>query len=136
MTEIEVNGNTYRIGKLSALNQFHLARKLSPAIASLGGAVSSLSSSEAPLAQDQWLLAALEPVSRVVAAMPEADVNYVISLSLSVVQRQDDSRWAQVQKNGQMMYADIEMSTMFRLVVEVTKENLGSFFKEVSGGLV
>ena len=134
--ELDLAGFTYRIGKLPAKTQFHLARKLAPVVSTLGTAVSQLGGSGAEQSQEQWIVTALGPVTEVVAGMSETDVNFIIDTSLSVVsRRQDDGRYAPIQRNGNLMFIDIEMPTMFRLVVETIKENLGSFFAEVVGGL-
>lgn len=137
--ELDIEGNTYRIGKLDALTQLHVARKLAPVLATLGASVTALTTSAQDLPQEQWLLQAFRPVMDLASMMPEDDANYVIHTCLSVVSRRpagDDGKFAPIQRNKALMFADIEMPTMFRLVVETVKENLGPFFGGVLGGLL
>ena len=134
--EIEIGGQVYRLGQMDAMLQFHVARKLAPVVASLGTSVFELKAASEPLEQDQWILKALGPVMNVVASMDKDAVDFIMTSSLGVVSRRaEDGRFTAIQVANKLMFLDINMPTMFRLVVEVLKENLGSFFGEALGGL-
>lgn len=89
--EIDIDGNTYRISKLDALSQFHVARKLAPVVTAVGTAIfrPEVNTSDAAM-----MLAG--PIAEVVSKMSEEDVNYVIKKCLAVVVRKQDDRWAAV----------------------------------------
>jgi hypothetical protein len=126
VTEIEIGGQQYRIGKMDAMRQFHVARRLAPVLASLGISATELDGID--------LFSVLGPVSEVLAKMPNEDVEYVIGSCLSVVHRREGEKWAQVQSplpQARLMYADIDMPVMVRLAVEVVKDNLGGFFADL-----
>lgn len=123
MEEIEIAGNTYRIGKLSALTQFHMARRLAPLLAAVGVTAGNLKS-----AATLDLAELVGPASEVLARMSEADVNYVLFGCLDAVQRKQGDRFAPVQVREALMFQDLEMPSMVRLVIEVLRTNLGSFF--------
>lgn len=134
--EIDIAGITYRINKIDALAQFHLARKLGPVIATLGQSVNQLAGGPKQ-SQEAWLASALGPVSGVIANMSHEDADFILHTCLSAVgRRQDDGRFAPIQKGKQLMFADIEMPTMLRLATEMIKENLGGFFTEAIGGFL
>ena len=130
-TEIEINGQTYRIGKLNALAQFHVSRRLAPVLAAVGVSLSSLK--EGMKADQQDFVTMLEPISQVMAKMTDEETNDVIFTCLAVVSRKQDDRFAPVQNGTQLMFQDIDMPIMLRLVVATLRENLGNFLQELSG---
>lgn len=126
MTKITVNGNTYAIGKLNALTQFHISRRLAPLLAQMGISLHTLRSGMAADLTD--FLPALGPVTEMIAKMPDEDANYVIFTCLAVVTRQSGEKFSAITTGSNLLYEDIDMTTMLRLVVETVKENMGSFF--------
>ncbi|WP_374572789.1 phage tail assembly chaperone [Phenylobacterium sp.] len=122
MEAIEIAGHTYKIGRLDARRQFHVARRLVPIMGALAGALQDATAN---------LLEALGPIGDAMAAMPDTDADYVVSACLSTVERQipGGAGWGPVQaSNGGLMYDDIDLATMLRLVAAVIRENLGDFF--------
>ena len=135
-TTIELAGSVYSIGRMDALTQFHVARRLAPVVATLGKSIAELTTAEGQQSQEAWITEVFGPVMDIVAKMGDDESNYIIHTCLNVVSRkQEGGKFAPVQRNKQMMFNDIEMPVMFRLVVEVIKENLGGFFVEAVGGL-
>jgi len=132
--ELQIDDHVYRIGKLDALSQFHVARRLAPVMAAIGGKVVELASSNPGMPQDEWMMTLFAPVADAVSRLTDDDSNYIITTVLSVVYRQQDEKWAPVQVNKRMMFLDIDMQLMLRLTVESIKGNLGSFFSGVVGG--
>lgn len=130
---IPVNGHKYRVGKLNVMEQFHVGRKLGPLLATLGLSLATLQASVDFDLND--FAPVMGHVSKLLAEMPQADADYIIFTCLSVVSREQPgaTRAAPVCVEGQMMFADFDLPTMMRLVVEVLKDNLGNFLKEPSG---
>lgn len=148
MKDVDVNGNTYRIGNMDPRSQFHVTRRLGPVMSALGAALTTLlpklamptpdvvvgDAKKGATLSDEQMLFVMGPLMDVVAKMPEDDVNYVIDRCLAVVQRRDGEKWASVMhQSGQLMYQDIQMPTMMRLVVEVVMGNMGDFFFQPLG---
>jgi len=128
-TELELEGNTYRIGNLDAMRQFHVARRLGPLLASLGVSITSAAEMGRSLANDETnMLSMMAPIMDIVAKMPDDDVEYIINTCLSVVHRKHKQDWAPVLAGTRLVYQDIGMTEMVRLTVEVVKECLGGFF--------
>lgn len=124
MSRIEINSATYSIGKMPALVQFHVVRRLTPGLANMGLSFSQIKQITPETA---WGLFA--PISEFLANMPEDDANYIIFACLGVVRRIDGDRQAEVLVSGRLMYEDIDMLVMMRLTIEVLKENLMGFLK-------
>lgn len=121
---VTIAGADYRIGKLDARKQLHVARRVMPIMGALVGLMQ---------AQGQiTVTAALPAMAEQIAAMPDADVDYVVGNCLAVCQRRNDVHgggWGAVQaSNGKLMFDDIGLPEMLQLVAAVIQENLGSFF--------
>lgn len=129
MSTIKLNGQTYRVGKLNPMLQFHVSRRLAPAIAAVGLSIAQLQDlKNAPLGE------LLGPIADVAASMPEADADYIIFNCLAVCEREQGQRYAKILASGnRLLFEDIDMPTMLRLVAEVVKENLGGFFSLLPG---
>jgi len=120
----------YHIGKLNAMKQFHITRRLAPALATVGMSVAQLK--ELKGLDDMASL--LGPVSGVLAAMEDKDADYIIFTCLAVVTRvQSDGRPAPITVAGEnrLMFEDINMPQMLRLVFEVVRENMAGFMQEL-----
>lgn len=116
--ETTINGATYRIGKLTVFQQFHIARRLAPVLFSLGAAA----------ANEEGGLQAFEPVADALSKMSDADSEYVLMSCLDVVHRKQGNDWANVRaRGGGLMFDDISLGTMVQLTTAVIKENLGNF---------
>lgn len=118
MGEATINGVAYRIGKLNALQQLHVGRRVLGVLAN--GAQGS-----------QQLLGAI-------SAMPDEQVDYVVNRCLAVVQRCTGTpgavgaSWAPVMGSAGIMFQDMDAAALLQLTVEVVKENLMGFFTAVS----
>ena len=134
MTEIEVGGQLYRIGKLDAFKQFHVARRLAPIQLAMGLSAGEMMAKGAEANETAMLGAIMGPIAEIVAKMPEDDVNYILRTCLAVCTRsQGENKWARVMVDANLMFADIDMTHMMRLTIEVVKENLGGFFGMLPG---
>lgn len=127
--EFDHKGQTYRAGKLDAMRQFHVTRRLAPLLPDLAKAGIT------PGATGD-VTAILEPLAKAVAAMPDADAEYVLNTCLSVVERkQAAGGWAKVMTGGQLMFEDIDMAAMLVVAWEVLRHNLSGFFAGLPQGL-
>jgi hypothetical protein len=140
MADLEINGVTYRTGKLDAFKQLHVARRIAPLLGKVGPALAGFAAAQAPgeggmppappsLDDLSRLLA---PVADALAALPDADCNYVLQTCLSVCQRQlpGQAGWQVVWNAaaGQLQFQDLDLPTMMRLALRVIQDNLSGFF--------
>lgn len=125
MTKIEVNGHWYAIGKMGALTQFHVSRRIAPILAQLGISIHTLQTGMDKDLTD--FVPVLGPVTEMLSKMSDDDANYILFTCLGVVTRQQGEKFASVSAGTNLMFDDIDMPTMLRLVVEVVRDNLGGF---------
>ncbi|RQU63895.1 hypothetical protein DF143_07070 [Burkholderia cenocepacia] len=124
-TEIELSGKRYQIGRLSAMQQFHVSRRIAPIIPSMipvlmkfyaeiersrnaaaNTALSALAAGEdapAPAPEQREVLGlvdtiapVLQPFADALAGLKDEDAEYVFGTCLSVVERQHQNGWAKV----------------------------------------
>lgn len=117
----------YRVGRLGAWDQLHVARKVGPLYANV------LQSGSAAVRGDISVAALLGPVMSGLASLSKEDSEYLIRTCLSACQRrqlvEDKEVWSKVAINGKIMFDDVGVEEMYRLTLEVVKANLGNFFQ-------
>lgn len=126
--EVQIGEDLYQIGKLAAMTQFHVVRRIGPVLASMGVSITEMAKEGKSLRDDGDLLSIMGTVSDVVSKMADSDVEYVIYACLAVVRRRQGDRFMAVMTGRNFQFQDIDMDKMLRLTVEVLKENLGGFF--------
>lgn len=131
-TEIELSGQVYRLGKLSAMQQLHVSRKLAPVLPTVLPLISRIQAGALEDALDgkvDALVAAAEPLADALAGMSDEHVEYVIAACLAVVRRQQGDAWRPVWQGGQCMFDDMDMGAILPLVARVVMDSLGSFMR-------
>lgn len=132
-----IDGIDYQVHSIDAVKQFHLSRKLAPIMArpiiQLLPLVMRLLSEEELSEEEKksiplHLQAAVPDFAEAIAALSEDDANYIIFTCLDYCWRKQDTGWAKVRKAGALMFADLSMLALIRLVVETIKANLGDVF--------
>lgn len=111
MEEIGIDGQTYRLAKLNALTQFHLARRIAPIVTTLDAGQETI-----------------EKLTKALAEMSDEEAEYVIAKCLNDCRRKSGDSWAKVFVSGNLMFDDIDMMHMADLVVRTLMGNLSGFF--------
>lgn len=135
---MEINGIEYTIGRLNAVDQFHVSRKIAPIVPKLMPLIAEVAKGDLEKTIDsidkgekgdlkdlQPLADALSPLMEVFAQMPEDDVNYIIYKCLSVAKRGGSV----VCRNNTIMFDDIDMTQLLPLVIATIRINLGNFIQ-------
>lgn len=119
--EFEIKGERYSVSKMDAFKQFHVSRRLAPVL-------SGLAASAAGGKTD--FSAFLQPIAEAVAAMPDADCDYVLHACLAVTRRKQGDAWVPVYNAGNkaLMFDDIDLAAMLTIATKAIEENLGGFF--------
>lgn len=128
--EIDLEGNRYSLGRLNAMQQFHVSRRIAPIIPALIPVFLRVRASGKPLTDDmEGLAEALQPLADGLAALKDEDAEYVIGTCLSVVQRKQATGWARVWSGNNTMFDDMDLSVILPLAVQVITANLGPFIQ-------
>ena len=139
--EHEVYGNVYQFGKMDAIRQFHVMRRLAAVSSGLGEGIMRLQKiggAREILSDDgPGIMSVVAPLLDAIGKMSNEDSEYVINTCLSVVKRrQGATSFSPVQiTSGQLMFPDIGMTCMVALVWRVLEFNLGGFFSELLSAL-
>ncbi|KKL38619.1 hypothetical protein WR30_11205 [Burkholderia contaminans FFH2055] len=140
-TELKLNGVRYAIGKLSAMQQFHVSRRIAPIIPPMipvllqfydemdKTAVTPADEKQDVLTLVNSVAPVLQPFADALAGLKDEDAEYVFGTCLSVVERWQGAGWAKVWNiaHKTSMFDDIGIDVMLPLVVRVVVANLGPF---------
>jgi hypothetical protein len=134
--EEEFNNVKYRFGRMNAMKQFHVLRRLAPLATRMGEV--DFASLLGPPGEDgrpvlKSLLSQLgrfQPLADAFNKMPEEDCEYIINACLSVVTREQGPTFVPIWSSqaGRPMFDDIDMMLMINLTVRTLMENLSGFF--------
>ncbi|MDH2613571.1 phage tail assembly chaperone [Acinetobacter baumannii] len=140
---MHIGNYDYEIGRLNAIDQFHVSRKIAPIIPTIMPILTELAKGELQKtieklesAEDndvsglaeanlESLGTALQPLMDSFAKMPEDDVDYVIKKCLTVVSRNG----AKVVVRDAIMFDDLGMEHILPLTIAVIRTNLGNFIQ-------
>lgn len=138
MEIIPIGGHDYSIGRLNALDQLHVSRKIAPIIPNIMPILTEVAKGDLEKVIEsiedgsndnldglEPLAKALEPFMEAIAKIPEDDVNYIIHKCLSVVKRNG----AVVCRGNSIMFDDLDMNHLLPLTVAVIRANLGNFIQ-------
>lgn len=128
MSEIEIGGHTYQIGRLDVFKQFFVVRKLAPALPAFASVFN-------PREDGRDITGPLFAIG--FGQLPDADAEFVLNTCLDAVSRRDGAGWAPVKMRGangsatpSLMYQDLTLRQVFELAKAVMVENLDGFFGE------
>lgn len=128
--EIKLGDNLYSIGRLSAMQQLHVSRRIAPIIPALLPVFVRLRGKG--MGEDlDGLAEALQPLADGLAALKDEDAEYVVGNCMSAVQRQQSTGWARTWaiEQKRFMFEDMDMGVILPLVVQVIVANLGPFIQ-------
>lgn len=128
--DLEIKGRTYRVGKLSAMAQFHVSRKVAPLLPPLITLWEQALKAEKPLQDSLADVAELSmPFLHGLSKLPNEQLEYVIGECMAVVMRRDGNAafpiWSASARAP--MYEDIDMTVMLQITVRVITDSLGPF---------
>ena len=119
--EVEIEGQTYKINSMNVFTQFHVARRLS----TLAPAI--LNHLQTPV-EDRNNLVLFYAMTDAFSTIAEDDANYVLTHCMAVVFRKQENGWAKIQTDGGIMFVDITLPVMLKIVWEVLLKDIASFF--------
>lgn len=130
MTEVEVNGNAYLIGRIDAMKQLHVSRRVMPVLVAAGISIAEIGS--AAQMSEAVLLRLADKALDVVSKMSDADFEYVVRAALGVVKRRpagSQDPWAPVMNGSLFQFGDMDQRTIIQVSIASLRENMGGFFQ-------
>lgn len=131
--ELTLGGAEYSIGKMSAMKQLHVSRRVAPLIPKLIPIFMRMRDSKVSLGEDLGALSdILQPLAESLAEMGDADAEYVINACMAVVQRKTQFGWTSAwneQARSPMFESDMGLDVLLPLTVRCIVANLGPFIQ-------
>lgn len=130
MTEFEVDGVEYRIGKLTAFQQLHVSRRIAPLVPPLIPVFMSMAKerqSGADVLQSPQLL---QPFADGLALLSDETAEYVLNTCLAALKRKQGDNWVAIWNAGakMAMFEDLnDMGKLIPLAMRVIQDSLGPF---------
>jgi hypothetical protein len=145
LTQFVVGDHVYQSDKIGAIDQFNISRRLTPVVLGVAPLINLGSTPEeiaASIGSDLTKYVGLmAPTLEALSKMSDEDVQYVLSKTLSKVQRGVKDpvtgavvAWSPLWGSGGLQYEDLSMPDMVRIVWNVLSEQLGGFFSESPSG--
>lgn len=129
MSETEIGGIRYQVNKMNVFDQAHVARKVAPIVFGMGKGYSQVvqgaQGANGEDGENTMMFDAMVPITEILAKMTDDDVNYVLKKCLSVCQRHNGTNWVPLMRSGNLMFEDLELTTLIQLTMEVVQDNLG-----------
>lgn len=141
MNEQDVKGITYDFGKIPALAQFHIVRRLAPIIGdlltTLGPMMKGKKAGDKFELTEEEMLKGLGPIMMSISKLSDEDANYAIFGLLNPVRRKISSAggYAKINTGENLMFEDIDMAVMIQIAVKSFVANLGGFINALPSGL-
>jgi hypothetical protein len=135
MLEVEIDGQTYRVGKLNAFQQLHLSRKIAPILPKILPVFIEIDKmrrggdDDSPEMDFSAIASAVGPLTESLAAMSDADFDYVLGLCLGVVSLRQGQAWAPVWNGSakMIMFDFMDIGVITQVVAKTVWSNLGPF---------
>jgi hypothetical protein len=134
MIEFEIEGKQFRFDKLTAMQQFHVSRKIAPLIPPLMPIFAQIKKDgekRVSVADDFEVIGPLlQPFADGLAEMADDSSEYVFGTCLGAVQYRHVNNWVPIWSATAKtaMFTELnDISLLLRLVVRVIAESLASF---------
>lgn len=127
-SDFEVNGVSYKLNKINAMSQFHIARRIAPIIGDLMPIAVKISKMTEAERKDKEI-ETLAPIFNGLSKLSDSDANRVlIGLLTSVEMKQSTGNWAKVANGEQIMFQNLELPTILNLAGKAFMFNMAGFF--------
>lgn len=131
MSEVEIDGNRYRIGRLNAIKQFHVSRRIAPIIPTLIPVFIKLKVAGELTGDFAGLAGVVQPFADGIAAMSDEDSEFILSSCLSVARRAVNDKWTPVwsAQANDCMFDDMDLGVLMHIAIRVIQDNLAPFIR-------
>lgn len=127
MLAFSIKGFDYQCEPLNAREQFHVLRRLSPALAELASAVQN----------DADVEGTLKSLGKSLAGLSDADADYCLfSLLKNVSRKQQNAGWVKITVDQNVMFPDLTMVDLLQIAAKSFQCNFGDFFGELPDNIL
>lgn len=136
MLEFTIGDNAYRLDKMDARRQFHVARRLAGVFKVSSEAFEKIKEADTAKKGDNAaaIIAAINGFFDSLSAQDDATLDYIIDACLDTVSRKAGNGWAAVRSNGATMY-DLTLFETGYIVYKVIDYNIAGFFDSLPDSL-
>lgn len=136
MKQVEINGATYCVPRLTPWDAFHVMRRVSPLLVGIGPQILQLAVTRSDEAKAAGILTTMFSdagvrFAQMLAMMTDADMDYVALKCLGSVTVRQDTVWAKILAENSArpmpMFQFITPAVIVRLIIEVLKVELTDF---------
>ena len=130
----EAAGKKFKLGKIDALKQFHIVRRIGPIITEMMPVIATIARAKNDHLSEEEKLADFakiaEPIMKGLSGLSDADADYVLFRLLSSVEvhQPQFNSWAKIANDSGIMMQDIELPTLLQVAGKALMFNLKGFF--------
>lgn len=134
MTEFELGGRKFKVGKLNTFKQFHIVRRLGPILVDLLPALKEIAKTtkaKSNKSEDEIfeeVAVFLTPMITGLSKLSDEDSEFVLHGLLSCVECQFSNSWAKVSVNDMLMVQDLELPALLQIAARAFMANISNFF--------
>lgn len=136
--DFTISGMEFKIGKIDAFKQFHVARRIGPIIGDLipmmQKAMKTIAAAGSMTEEQKFgeFAELVSPVMLGLAKLSDADANHVLLGLLSAVQiRQVSGNWARISDGQLMMIQNLELPVILQVAGRALAFNMSGFFSSM-----
>ena len=124
MKKVEILKHEYEIGKMPAMKQMLILKRMAPVVGPLQAIASNF--------DDMAPEGTLKAVGDAIAALPDESVEFITSSCLDVCsKKQEGGGYAPIRQNGALMYPDLDLVTILSLCAHALIYNFQDFFHAI-----
>ena len=130
----EAAGKKFKIGKLDALRQFHIVRRIGPLLAEVMPAIAGVAQTKTDGMNESQKLEEFAKIAAPIMAglskLSDSDADYVLFKLLSVVEvhQPEHSYWAKISTDSALVMQDLELPVLLQCAGRALMFNLSGFF--------
>lgn len=132
--DFQLGDKKFKLNKLDAFKQFHVARRMTPLLADIVPVMQKLApkikNEDTSMTEEQKfdaLMPILTPILTGLSKLTDEDANYVMHNLLSCVEYQYMSAWATVSTGKELRFQDLELPVLLQVAGRSFMYNLSGF---------
>lgn len=130
--DFQIGERHFKASKINALKQYHIVRRIAPILGEMLPAMKEIAKKNVDkLSQDEQLDMAAKiagPVMNGLSKLSDKDAEFVLYGLLAAVEIKQDTNWARLVVNDQLMFDQIELPILLQAAGRSFMHNMTGFF--------